>query len=214
MHDFAKHKIDIFQHLFAASEIFVQLDFLAFGSFFGISIVLFHKQFRTGKAETVDALFYIPDHEHVVLSHAAPGNAGQDQFLHHIAVLIFIDHNLFKLICKGSCRFRRNFFSIFFSDKDLQCKMLQIRKIKKIPLLFLSGKPPAKFLCKFDQHLHGNATFLDFLQHCLRILIKILFFQRGNSLFDLITQQFYLFFFLFGYFLILFSGKHCKLSCP
>ena len=98
VHDLAKNKIDIKEHFLSASEIFVQLDLLIFGVFRRIGIVFFHEQLRAGKTEPVNALLDITNHKQIVLPHAASGNAGQDQLLDHVAVLIFIDHDLFELL--------------------------------------------------------------------------------------------------------------------
>ena len=97
-HDPRKNKVHAIQHFCPAAEIPMKIDPSSFRSFLPILPVLFHKDFRPCQTEFIDALLHIPYHKPVKLSLFFPGNTFQQHLLHQIAVLVFIDQDLFKII--------------------------------------------------------------------------------------------------------------------
>ena len=72
-HDTGKYIVYRIHHLYAASEIFRQVDSAQISCLL-IGVVFFQKQFRSRQTEFVDALLHIAYHEAVVMSLSFPGD--------------------------------------------------------------------------------------------------------------------------------------------
>ena len=123
-HDFIKNVIAEIHNFLPASEILVQINALLSGFFCRKKRILSHKQFRTGQSETVNTLFNIPNHKHIVATFFMSGNCRHDFFLYLVAVLILINHDFFKMSPEFLSRMPARFCLII--HKNLQRKMLNI----------------------------------------------------------------------------------------
>ena len=132
-HDPFKNVVDTVQDLAPAAEVLVQIDPLGAGIQRPVGVKFFHKNFRPGQTEFIDALFDVAHHKAVVASFILRGYGTQQQFLDIVAVLILIDQDLGKVpaVFHGSRPGRTG--SVFMEiQQDLQGVMLQIREVQQV----------------------------------------------------------------------------------
>ena len=126
----------------------MQIDTLCGTLFQRIGIVFFHEKFRSCETEPVNTLLYIPDHENIIFPTLLSGNGAKQCLLHFVAVLILVDHDLFKSIPE----FFRSLFRFFclLIYKDLQCKVFHVMKVHQIFPAFCSCELICKLFCEAD----------------------------------------------------------------
>ena len=153
-HNPVKHVVGALQHLPAASEILVKLNLLIETVFLRVGMVLFQKQLRSGQAEFVNTLLYIPYHKHIGCSKPFSGHCPDKGLLHQIAVLILIHQDLVKLTGQKIGRLAGPVFSplLFLLVQHLKGQMLQIVKIHQVSLPLLRLKPSGKILRQRKEH--------------------------------------------------------------
>ena len=135
----------------------MQVNPLLLAVFQCIGVKFFHKKFRTGQAETVNALLHIPHHENIMFSLPDLRYRQHQLFLHKTAVLILVDENFLKLFRElpgcGSIPDP----AVFLLHQNIQGEMLQIREIQQVflPLAFpvLLHKIPGQVNQSADRHL-------------------------------------------------------------
>ena len=178
LHQLPEQEVYTFQHLLPASEILLQINAKAAFLPRTIPVILLNEQLRPCQPEAVDTLLHIPHHKQVVQPSAFPGNAVQQNLLHQVAVLIFINEDLPVTGGIGPCRIGG---PPVLPAENLHSIVLQIRKIHQIllPLGFLIGMQETKS----DPHenIRCPGTFLHNFLHLLFILGKIFLFQIINA---------------------------------
>ena len=102
-----------------------------------IPVHFFHENFRTGLAKPVDTLFDIPHHETIENAVILCGHRLQDELLHLIGILIFINHDFLKFLseCLRRLGWRNQNLTVFRLlpvDENAQRLVLHIRKIDDI----------------------------------------------------------------------------------
>ena len=177
-----------------------------------IGVIFLHKKLRPGQAETVDALLHVPHHEHI--GDALPAAyAVQNNLLNQVTVLIFVDHNLCVPGGQLPRRVRGHnlkpaiLSGLHILHQNLQCQMLQIRKIRQIfqPLLLLI--PIREFRRQRKQYLRGRRGFPNNLLHARQRQVKKLLLQILQTLFHALPEGFDLVLPLFLHIRILLRGK-------
>ncbi len=127
-----------------------------------VPAIFLQKEPRLRLPEPVDALLHISHHEPVLPTLPAGTDAVQNRLLHQITVLIFIHHDLCKIICKKVRRLRGNQLSVLLPGQDLQGQMFLIGKIKDIFLPFLLIQPlqEPKRQLRIDLHMFRRPAHL------------------------------------------------------
>ena len=207
VHNLLKHVVRGIQHLLAASEIPVQIDPLLLAVCLAVCIIFFHKQFRSGEAETVNTLFDISYHKHIVTSAAHSRHTGQNRFLDQVAVLILVDHHFLKLLLIFSRHSRWYQTSVFFFCQNLQGKLLHVLKINHIAASLFLCKQPCKGCHKKDQFFHGTSCISQIFCQFLGRFVKTGFLQIFYHLLGFFPQHLHCFFLLWINRLILFGRK-------
>ena len=132
-HGLAENEVDAIQHIFSAAEVLGKNDFSGLTAFFHrIRTVFLIEQLGHGKTETVNALLHIPYHKAVVIAFISAGYCCQQHFLHHIAVLILVNHDFIILLLHLFCGICRNdvVFGAAGFREDLQGKMFIVIEIQ------------------------------------------------------------------------------------
>ena len=155
----------------------MQIDPLRYAVFQTVSIIFFHKEFRSGQTEAVNTLLYIAHHENIIFSPGYSRHTGQDCFLDQIAVLILVDHYFVKpfLIFPGNGGWYDH--SVLFLRQDCKGKLLHIIEVDHIPETFLLIQHMCKAFHKFCQGNNRRQGVLHILMPHLRRDIKIIFLQ-------------------------------------
>ena len=153
MHQLIEDIIGKIKHLTSAPEIPMQVNPLLPAILSAVSSVFVHKKLRSCKTEAVNALLDIPHHEQIMSPILFFGDCPKDDLLHQIAVLVFIDHNLIKMLTKLA-RSRCRLFCVLIYE-NVECKMLHIAKINNA--LFS--------LCRFHRSKIGYRKFHKCLRH-------------------------------------------------
>ena len=151
-HDPPEQGIDGIQDLPAAAEVLVQLDPLQLRVVRPVAVVFFHEDLGPGQAEAVDALLDIPDHKAVVFSVLLAGYDLQEELLHLIAVLIFVDQDLGVVAPQGLCRAPGPVAAVLLPFReDIQGQVLQVHKVDHMPVPFDLREPGMVFQGKLRQ---------------------------------------------------------------
>ena len=175
LHDLAEDIVYTVKDFHTAAEVLVQIDPLHHAIFHTVSIIFLHEKFRSGQAETVNALLYIAYHENIIFSPGYSRNTGQDRLLNQIAVLILIDHYLIKpfLIFSGNDGWYK--YSVFFFCQNSKSKLLHIIEVDHIPETFLLIQHVRKAFHKLCQRNYRRQGILHVLLPHLTGSIEIIF---------------------------------------
>ena len=141
-----------------------------------IGCIFLHEQLWPGQPETINTLFHISYHKQVVPSVRFPGNTGKNHLLYQVAVLIFIDHDLLKIICKIPGCLGTLAVPVFSFHQNLQRQMLQIMEIAEIPSSFFFFISSGELHRQIQQLFHHRCTGPHLPVDLLRCGIKIGFF--------------------------------------
>ncbi len=135
--------------------------------------IFLHKKFGACKPKPIDALLDISHHKQIMPAFRLHGNRTHDLFLYLVAVLILIYHDLRKMPAEFFCGMTRP--SCLFIHKDLECKMLNIRKINNSLFSLFFTHSLCIFKCQTYQLFEKRTqTFLLRKQH-FQFHSKILF---------------------------------------
>ncbi len=152
-HQPGKHIVHCIHHLDPAPEILRQINPAA-DSFRSIGIVFFQEQFRPSQPELIDALLHIPYHKPVEVSVLLPGDSTQKILLHQVAVLIFINENLCKMLPVFPGHRAGPYLRPLPYQQDIQGKMLHIGEVDHLLLLFFLLHPSSEFQYQSQKDIH------------------------------------------------------------
>ena len=156
-HEPEEHVIDAVKDFTAASEIAVEVDPLLLRVHGKILRELGHKDLGSCKTEFIDGLLYVADHKAVVDLFILGGDDPQKEFLHFIAVLVFIDQDLVKILPVSHSSPARLIVSVIvLFRQDLQRQMLQIREVYDILLLLDRLEILPEAACQVGKRLCGR----------------------------------------------------------
>ena len=171
------HRVD---HLPPRSEIHRQLDPFAIAPR-GIFVVLFHEERRIGKAEAINRLLDVADHEQIIVAR----NRLHNRLLHGVGVLILVNHHGAVL----STELRADIFIV----EDFERQMLHIVEVDDATLALGGGVRLGEIDCHVDECLNRRSHRAEVFYQLFGRRKKIFLLQSFDAFFiSVVAQRFYL----------------------
>ena len=161
-HAQGEHAVRPIENFTPGAEILAQQDAARLGGFrgliVGIAQVFLGEDGGVGKAETVNGLLDVPDHEEVL-----PGSRHgvEDRVLHAADVLILIDHDLGKAAGDARCRLGRAAVGV---REQLRGKVLKVGIVYQAATALILGILAVKVKGDLEQRLHCGGGELHLAQ--------------------------------------------------